>query len=56
PEVFPGLVFRLDDPKVAILLFVAGRCVCAGAKRKRDVERAAKKIIGMRLPEGRPSI
>ncbi|GAI14431.1 unnamed protein product, partial [marine sediment metagenome] len=23
PEVFPGLVFRLDDPKVVILLFVS---------------------------------
>ena len=44
PETFPGLVFRLDDPKVVILLFVSGKGVCAGAKSIRDVNRAAQKI------------
>jgi len=44
PETFPGLVFRLDDPKVVILLFVSGKGVCAGAKSIRDVNRAAQNI------------
>ncbi|MBS3815767.1 MAG: TATA-box-binding protein [Hadesarchaea archaeon] len=44
PEVFPGLVFRLDEPEVVVLLFVSGKGVCAGAKSMKDVERAAKKI------------
>jgi transcription initiation factor TFIID TATA-box-binding protein len=44
PEVFPGLVFRLDDPKVVVLLFVSGKGVCAGAKGMKDIERAAQKI------------
>lgn len=44
PEVFPGLVFRLDDPEVVVLLFVSGKGVCAGAKSMKDVKRAAKKI------------
>jgi len=44
PETFPGLVFRLDDPKVVILLFVSGKGVCAGAKSMRDVNRAAQNI------------
>ncbi len=52
PEVFPGLVFRLDDPKVVVLLFVSGKGVCAGAKSKRDVERAAERITKLRLPRG----
>jgi len=52
PEVFPGLVFRLDDPKVVILLFVSGKGVCAGAKSKKDVERAAERITKLRLPRG----
>ncbi|MBA7502471.1 hypothetical protein ES706_01059 [subsurface metagenome] len=52
PEVFPGLVFRLDDPKVVVLLFVSGKGVCAGAKSKRDVERAAERITKLRLPGG----
>jgi len=43
PEVFPGLVFRLDDPKTVLLLFVSGKGVCAGAKSIKDVKRAAQK-------------
>ena len=44
PEVFPGLVFRLEDPKAVLLLFVSGKGVCAGAKSMRDVKRAAQKL------------
>jgi len=44
PEVFPGLVFRLDDPKAVLLLFVSGKGVCAGVKSIRDVNRVAQKI------------
>jgi transcription initiation factor TFIID TATA-box-binding protein len=44
PETFPGLVFRLDEPKVVILLFVSGKGVCAGAKSMSDVNRAAQNI------------
>jgi transcription initiation factor TFIID TATA-box-binding protein len=43
PEVFPGVVFRLDDPKAVLLLFVSGKGVCAGVKSMRDVKRAAQK-------------
>jgi transcription initiation factor TFIID TATA-box-binding protein len=44
PEVFPGLVFRLDDPKAVLLLFVSGKGVCAGVKSTKDVKRAVQKI------------
>ena len=44
PEVFPGLVFRLDDPKAVLLLFVSGKGVCAGAKRMKDIKKAVQKI------------
>lgn len=44
PEVFPGLVFRLDEPKVVVLLFVSGKGVCAGAKSMGDIKKAAVKI------------
>ncbi len=50
PEVFPGLVFRLDDPKVVILLFVSGKGVCVGAKSEKDVKRATERITKLRLP------
>jgi len=44
PEVFPGLVFRLEDPKAVLLLFVSGKGVCAGVNSMRDVKKAAQKI------------
>ena len=36
PEQFPGLVYRLSDPKVVLLLFGSGKVVCTGAKTKKD--------------------
>lgn len=44
PEVFPGLVYRMSEPKVVILLFGSGKLVCTGARRPQDVEAAVKKI------------
>ena len=44
PEQFPGLVYRMEDPKVVLLLFGSGKLVCTGAKRQSDVERAVKQI------------
>ncbi len=32
PEVFPGLIYRMDKPKAAFLIFSSGRIVIAGAK------------------------
>jgi len=37
PEQFPGLIYRMDDPKVVILLFASGKLVCTGAKKEEDV-------------------
>lgn len=45
PEQFPGLVFRMDDPKVALLIFDSGKVVCAGAKKVEQLEEAIKKLI-----------
>lgn len=44
PEQFPGLVYRLDDPKVVVLLFGSGKMVCTGAKVPNDVVRAVDRI------------
>jgi transcription initiation factor TFIID TATA-box-binding protein len=44
PEQFPGLVYRLDEPKVVLLLFGSGKLVCTGARVPQDVERAVDKI------------
>lgn len=44
PEQFPGLVYRLDVPKVVVLLFGSGKLVCTGARTPQDVEAAVRKI------------
>lgn len=48
PEQFPGLVYRLSDPKVVLLLFGSGKVVCTGAKTRGDaklgVERAYDRL------------
>jgi transcription initiation factor TFIID TATA-box-binding protein len=35
PEQFPGLIHRMDEPKVVILLFATGKLVCTGAKKNK---------------------
>jgi transcription initiation factor TFIID TATA-box-binding protein len=40
PEQFPGLIFRLDDPKTATLLFRSGKANCTGATNLEDVRKA----------------
>jgi transcription initiation factor TFIID TATA-box-binding protein len=44
PEQFPGLVYRLDKPKVVVLLFGSGKMVCTGARKVEDVEQAVERI------------
>lgn len=44
PEQFPGLVYRMNDPKVAFLLFGSGKIVCTGGRSIADVNRAVAKI------------
>ncbi|MHA1472727.1 MAG: TATA-box-binding protein, partial [Promethearchaeota archaeon] len=31
PEVFPGLIYRMQEPKTVFLIFSTGRIVCTGA-------------------------
>lgn len=44
PEQFPGLIYRMDEPKVVILLFASGKLVCTGAKKEEDVYLAVNKL------------
>jgi len=44
PEQFPGLIYRMDDPKVVILIFSTGKLVCTGAKKEGEVHRAVAKL------------
>ncbi|MHA2005999.1 MAG: TATA-box-binding protein [Promethearchaeota archaeon] len=44
PEVFPGLIYRMQDPKTVFLIFSTGRIVCTGAKQKEIVREAVLKL------------
>jgi len=47
PEQFPGLIYRMDEPKVVILLFASGKLVCTGAKKEQDVYDSVYKLHGI---------
>jgi transcription initiation factor TFIID TATA-box-binding protein len=44
PEQFPGLVYRLRDPRVVVLIFGSGKMVVTGGKNPEDARRAVEKI------------
>jgi transcription initiation factor TFIID TATA-box-binding protein len=52
PEQFPGLIYRMDEPKVVILLFASGKLVCTGAKKEQDVYEAVNKLHEMLEEKG----
>jgi len=45
PDQFPGLIFRLDSPKVTALIFKSGKMVITGAKSTEELIKAVKKIV-----------
>ena len=47
PEQFPGLIYRMKEPNVVILLFRSGKMVLTGGKREDQVNEAAEKIISI---------
>lgn len=44
PEQFPGLIYRMDDPKVVMLIFSSGKMVITGAKREDEVYEAIRRV------------
>ena len=45
PEQFPGLVYRIKDPRAAALIFSSGKIVCTGAKSISMAKEAMRKIV-----------
>jgi transcription initiation factor TFIID TATA-box-binding protein len=45
PKQFPGLIYRLKEPKTATLLFTSGKAVCTGAKSLEQVKIAIGKVV-----------
>ncbi len=44
PEQFPGLVYRMDEPKLVLLIFGSGKVVCTGGKDIEQMESGVEKI------------
>ncbi|RYH30169.1 TATA-box-binding protein [archaeon] len=44
PEIFPGLIYRMTEPKVVLLIFVSGKIVITGAKTSENLSDAVDKI------------
>jgi len=45
PEQFPGVVYRVTDPKLAILMFRSGRAVCTGGKDENNIHTGIERMI-----------
>jgi len=48
PEQFPGLVYRIKQPKIVVLIFSSGKLVITGGKSPEECEEGAR-IVRMQL-------
>ena len=44
PEVFPGLIYNMKDPRAVFLLFSTGKFVCTGVKTEEILKAAISKL------------
>jgi len=44
PELFPGLIYRIIQPKIVLLIFNSGKVVLTGAKERREIHEAFELI------------
>lgn len=44
PELFPGAIFRMEQPRVVVLMFVTGKMVFTGAKSEDDIFQACENM------------
>ena len=44
PEQFPGLIYRMKDPKTVLLLFTSGKIVCTGGKSEKIVHESVHRL------------
>jgi transcription initiation factor TFIID TATA-box-binding protein len=52
PAQFPGLVFRLEKPRTATLIFSSGKMVCTGAKSEEEARRAVMRVVRLLKEKG----
>jgi len=45
PEQFPGVIYKMKDPKCSFLIFESGKIICTGNRKMEDVERAINRLL-----------
>lgn len=45
PERFPGVIFRLQKPKLAMLIFRTGKVICSGARSRDEINIAVNELL-----------
>ena len=45
PKSFPGVIYKISDPKSASLIFSTGKIVCTGARSVEFARIATKKVV-----------
>ena len=61
PVRFPGVIYRIDEPKLAMLIFRTGKAICSGARSRKEIDMAVKKLLekfgeaGIHI-EGEPTV
>ncbi len=44
PEIFPGVVYRVKNSRMTVLIFNSGKVVVSGARTEEDIERAVEEL------------
>ena len=47
PELFPGAIYKIHEPKVALLLFKNGKIICTGSRTTKDVKSAVDQAVDL---------
>ncbi|XXG65289.1 hypothetical protein AAC387_Pa05g3032 [Persea americana] len=55
PEIFPGLIYRMKQPKIVLLIFVSGKIVLTGAKVRDETYTAFENIYPIGAANGQCS-
>ncbi|CAK5073269.1 unnamed protein product [Meloidogyne enterolobii] len=44
PELFPGLIYRMVKPRVVLLIFLSGKVVITGARKREHIDEAFSQV------------
>lgn len=45
PDQFPALLYKMEKPKVAFIIFVSGKMICAGARNQKQLNTAVYNLM-----------